>query len=185
MSATVLLPEVLWAQTDKLIYLTVKVADLKKEETNFLPSSVKFLGSTEDKTYGFELDLYDEYDVEGSRKSFTAQRIFLVLKKRDDAQEYWPRLQKAGKKPTYLKIDFSRWRDEDDEDTKEVDNGLMDFGNDMPDMGGDYSDEDVSEEEGEGEEEALPNYKTVDEAMEHIKTESDKLTEATGEKTAE
>ncbi|KAJ9063699.1 p23 chaperone protein wos2 [Entomophthora muscae] len=169
MSATVLLPEVLWAQTDKLIYLTVK-----------------FLGSTEDKTYGFELDLYDEYDVEGSRKSFTAQRIFLVLKKRDDAQEYWPRLQKAGKKPTYLKIDFSRWRDEDDEDTKEVDSGLMDFGNDMPvgetklcwDMGGDYSDEDVSEEEGEGEEGG-------DEAMEHIKTESDKLTEATGEKTAE
>jgi hypothetical protein len=55
----------------------------------------------------------------------------LVLDKAEHDQSYWPRLLKNRVKLGYLKTDFSRWKDEDeeDDDTNEAANSLggMDF----------------------------------------------------------
>lgn len=59
-------------------------------------------------------------------------------------EEYWPKLQK-GAKLNFLKVDFAKWKDEDDEDEEEGPEdpmGGMDFsqlmsqaGGNMPNMG--------------------------------------------------
>ena len=38
----------------------------------------------------------------------------MVIYKKEEG--FWPRLQKDKKKPNFLKVDFARWRDEDDEE---------------------------------------------------------------------
>ncbi|KAG5462680.1 MAG: hypothetical protein BJ554DRAFT_4097, partial [Olpidium bornovanus] len=65
-----------------------------------------------------------------SKQSINDRQIFLVINKADHGEPWWPRLQKELKKPIFLKTDFSRWRDED-EDTE--DEGGM---GGMPGMGG-------------------------------------------------
>ena len=48
-----------------------------------------------------------------SKQSVSPRSIVLVLQKKESA--WWPRLT-AGAKPNFLKTDFSRWKDEDDEE---------------------------------------------------------------------
>ena len=51
-------------------------------------------------------------------------------------EEYWPRLQKGGKL-NFLKVDFARWRDEDDSAEEEGQDpmGGMDFSSLMSQAG--------------------------------------------------
>jgi prostaglandin-E synthase len=44
------------------------------------------------------------------------RNIEIMLKKKDDDQKFWPHLLKEKKKMHWLKIDFNKWKDEDDSD---------------------------------------------------------------------
>lgn len=54
--------------------------------------------------------------------------VFVVLDK-NSQQTWWPRLlSSAGKKPNFLKTDFSRWKEEDeDEENEKPEFGDLDF----------------------------------------------------------
>ena len=54
----------------------------------------------------------------------------MVLRKKELKQEYWPRLLKETKKQHFLKTDFDKWADEDEQEEK----GEDDFSN-MSGMG--------------------------------------------------
>eukprot|EP00731_Ephydatia_muelleri_P016728 Em0009g1152a len=70
--------------------------------------------------YGFDLELYDVIDTENCRMTLSAKEVeFRLLKK--EAKE-WPRLQSAKVRPSWLRVDFDRWKSdssgEEEEDEK-------------------------------------------------------------------
>ncbi|KAJ3385359.1 hypothetical protein HDU92_003096 [Lobulomyces angularis] len=141
---THLYPEVLWAQRDNEIYLTVHLSDTSDQKFDLTPKSLNFSCLSDDKMYAFNFDFYGEINVDESVFHKSPREIFIILKKKEKDAAWWPKLLE-GPKPHFLKTDFVRWKDEDEEeeDTPASRNDLagMDFqkmmgGNSagMPDM---------------------------------------------------
>lgn len=141
-------PEVLWAQrssaTDaekNVLYVTLSVPDVpaSSAKLNLTSTSISFTGTSETKKveYKVDLELYAEIDVEKSKTHHSARGVDMVLRKKEMKEEYWPRLLKESKKMHFLKTDFDKWVDEDEQDEAE-DDGMGDFGGmgGMPGMGG-------------------------------------------------
>ncbi|KXN70640.1 HSP20-like chaperone [Conidiobolus coronatus NRRL 28638] len=147
MSKIIYHPSVLWAQRTNEIYLTIELSDIKDEKFDLTATSLKFSGTSEEKPYEFEIEFFNEIDPELSRRAVTARSIFMVLRKYNSDQEYWPRLQKEKGKLNFLKTDFDRWIDEDEQDEKSTDMNDMNFmdfsqmGANFPNPGDDYEEE--------------------------------------------
>jgi len=141
-------PEVLWAQRSSssdpeknFIYLTISVPDVSKEsfKLDLKPTSLAFDGHSDTlkRTYHVELEFYAEIDPENSKIHHTARNVELKLRKKELKEEYWPRLLKEAKKLQFLKTDFDKWVDED-EQNEAPDDDFSQFGGmgGMPGMGG-------------------------------------------------
>jgi len=120
-------PEVLWAQrssaTDaakNYIYLTISVPDVQasKLKLDLKPTSLSFSGHSDSlkRDYQLELDFYAEIDPTESKINPTGKNIEMVLRKKELKEEFWPRLLKDAKKVHFLKTDFDKWVDEDEQD---------------------------------------------------------------------
>jgi hypothetical protein len=118
---------VLWAQRSSVadeaknfIYLTIAVPDIPPSDLklDLKPQSISFTGTsgTLKKTYHVDLDLFAEIDTEASKVHHTAKSVELKLQKKELKEEYWPRLLKEAKKYHFLKTDFDKWVDEDEQD---------------------------------------------------------------------
>jgi len=189
MSADQLTPEVLWAQrsskTDaakNFIYLTISVADVPKEKLklDLKPTGLTFTGQSDTlkKTYHVELDFYDEIDTQDSKINHTGKNVEMVLRKKDLREEYWPRLLKDSKKVHFLKTDFDKWVDEDEQEEAPEDDmgmgGMGDMSSMMGGAGGDFGGIDFSKlgggdaagEEEEDDDEEMPALEGEDEAEE-------------------
>ena len=123
----VLLCLVLWAQRSSdsdpeknFIYLTISVPDVPKEDIKLelKPQSLTFTGTsgTLHRKYHLDLEFYAEIDPEHSKINHTAKNIEMKLQKKDLKEEYWPRLLKENKKFHFIKTDFDKWVDEDEQD---------------------------------------------------------------------
>ncbi|KAK5939393.1 p23 chaperone protein wos2 [Knufia obscura] len=139
MSNTQQTPEVLWAQrsstTDEeknYVYLTIGVPDVpaKSLKLDITPTKLTFTGTSESKktTYHVELEFYAEIDPENSKTHHTAANIQMVLRKKDMKEEYWPRLLKDSKKAHFLRTDFDKWVDEDEQNEAPEDDYMNQFG---------------------------------------------------------
>ncbi|KAI1754915.1 HSP20-like chaperone [Xylaria castorea] len=139
-------PEVLWAQrsskTDaekNFVYLTISVPDVPKEnlKLDLKPTSLAFQGHSETlkRTYHLDINFYDEIDVDNSNIHHTARNVELKLRKKELKEEYWPRLLKDAAKVQFVKTDFDKWVDED-EQNEVADEDLSQFGGGMGGMGG-------------------------------------------------
>ncbi|KAI5967498.1 SBA1 [Candida theae] len=145
MSSKTHTPTVLWAQrssdsdADKnVILLTVQITDPKDLHIDLKPTylTVKADSSTYESThYELKIDFYDEIDPEKSKiNTENGSHLFFVLSKKKLQEEYWPRLTKEKLKYHYIKTDFDKWVDEDEQDeVKDDDANLM---GGMPGMGG-------------------------------------------------
>lgn len=93
-----------------------------------------------EKEYAFDIELFDEilpevrYDLrilrhlsesnqtqydrnlQETKKSVTSRAIVLILRKKAARAEYWPRLTKEKVRNQWIKTDFSKWVDEDEQD---------------------------------------------------------------------
>ncbi|CAZ82174.1 unnamed protein product [Tuber melanosporum] len=125
MSLPTTIPEVLWAQrsheedgTKNIIYLTITAPDCPPDsvELDLEPTKVHFKGSNKVKTFCVDLELYAEIDVENSKQHLSARGVDLVLRKKEFKTEFWPRLLKEAKKAHYLRTDFDKWVDEDEQE---------------------------------------------------------------------
>ncbi|KXJ96629.1 HSP20-like chaperone [Microdochium bolleyi] len=145
-----LTPEVLWAQRSSsadpeknFIYLTISVPDVPKEsfKLDLKPTTLTFSGksNTLKRDYQLNLEFYAEIDVENSQVHHTQRNVELKLRKKELKEEYWPRLLKEAKKVQFLKTDFDKWVDED-EQNEAPEEDLSQFGGagmgGMPGMGG-------------------------------------------------
>ncbi|KAG5291420.1 cell cycle regulator p21 protein [Histoplasma ohiense] len=135
-------PEVLWAQrsssTDpekNILYVHLAVPDVSPSSAklSLTATSISFSGYSDTKKvdYKVDLELYDDIDVDNSKSHHSPRGVDLVLRKKEAKDEYWPRFLKETKKVHFLKTDFDKWVDEDEQDTLADD----DYGN-LGDMGG-------------------------------------------------
>lgn len=136
MSSTQTTPEVLWAQRSSTteaeknyVYLTISAPDVLKIDVDLKSNSLSFTGHSDTKktTYHVELEFFGEIDVENSKTNHTSRDVEFVLRKKELKQEYWPRLLTEKKKAHFLKTDFDKWVDEDEQNEAPED---------IPDMGG-------------------------------------------------
>ncbi|CBX92346.1 hypothetical protein IAQ61_006262 [Plenodomus lingam] len=140
-------PEVTWAQrsssTDpekNYIYLTIVAADVPESDLklDLKEQSLSFKGASTSKkvTYAVDLEFFAEIDPKESKISHSGRDISLVLRKKELKEEYWPRLLKDNKKMHFLKTDFDKWVDEDEQDEAPEDD-MMNQMNPMAGAGGD------------------------------------------------
>ncbi|CEP11024.1 hypothetical protein [Parasitella parasitica] len=120
-------PTVLWAQRADVIYLTVEISDINNHKIDLTEKKLTFTGTgeKEQNEYAFDIEFYKDVDVEKSKKHLTARNLTMAVYKKEEA--WWPKLQ-TGNKLNFVKVDFQKWKDEDDEDIQENDPmGTMDF----------------------------------------------------------
>lgn len=160
--AEVATPEVLWAQrssagdaSKNFIYLTINVPDVPKDgsQLDLKPTTLNFTGTsgTLKRKYHVELEFFAEIDPAESKINHTAKNIEIKLQKKELKEEYWPRLLKDSKKLHFLKTDFDKWVDEDEQNEAPEDD-FSQFGGmgGMPGMGGDFGGIDFSKLGGAG-----------------------------------
>jgi hypothetical protein len=139
MAETKVTPEVLWAQRSSnvdaeknFVYLTINVPDVPKGniKLDLKPTGLSFEGRSDTlkKTYHVELEFFAEIDPAESKTSHTARDVELKLRKKELGETYWPRLLKDSKKAHFLKTDFDKWVDEDEQNEAPEDDFGANFG---------------------------------------------------------
>ncbi|KAJ7972954.1 HSP20-like chaperone [Quillaja saponaria] len=146
-------PEVKWAQRVDKVFITVLLADAKNAKVDLHPDGVFTFSASAgagDNLYELKLELFDKVNVEESKINIGVRSIFCILEKAESG--WWKKLLRGdGKTPHYMKVDWDKWVDEDDDTGGgDLDMGGMDFSNlggmgGMDGMGDDF-DEDSDEE---------------------------------------
>lgn len=143
-------PEVTWAQRSSkddaaknFIWLTILASDVPESslKLDLQPTSVTFAGYSNSKksNYAVTLNLFAEIDPAESKIHHSARAVEMKLAKKEFKEEYWPRLLKDSAKVHFLRTDFDKWVDEDEQDGVPDDDYMNQFGGagGMPGMGGD------------------------------------------------
>lgn len=133
-------PPVMWAQRKEDVFLTFSI-ESKDPTIKIEKESVYFKGvnAQDKKTHEVTIPLYDAVVPENSAYVNKGRCIEMVLRKDKKDAPYWPSLTKDKKKPHYLKIDFNKWRDEDDETDFKEDGSNVEFEDMMRLMGNNSS----------------------------------------------
>jgi prostaglandin-E synthase len=113
-----LAPTIKWAQRKEKVYMTVEIRDIKNEKIDLQPTSLSFLGESDEKLYEFKVEFFEEIDVEVSFHLTQASKWskfgfhlqFILAKKNTDAK-YWPRLIKDTKKQQNIHVDWDKYVD--------------------------------------------------------------------------
>ena len=143
-STSVNIPTCLWAQRKDCVYVTVDIPDATDEKISVDANLIKFSAKSKDKLYECEMELFDEIDAEESKYIVRGRNVFFSLaRKKDDSKSgddevYWPRLLKdKNLQKRFVKCDFDKWVDEDEEDgADKVDTSQMQGMGGMGGMGG-------------------------------------------------
>lgn len=140
-------PSVMWAQRASTVLLTICLEDCAKPEIVLKADSLYFsgIGGPDKKPYKLTINFFKEIDPDVSfwdfnnvqltktnfQKSVHAVRdrvIEFVLKKKNDEGPFWPRLTNEKVKYHWLKVDFNKWKDEDDSEDEVEGGGLGGMG---------------------------------------------------------
>ncbi|KAK7268235.1 hypothetical protein RIF29_20930 [Crotalaria pallida] len=163
-------PPVKWAQRSDELYITVELPDAQDVKFRLEPEGKFYFSATagaEKIPYEVNFNLFDKVDVNNSKASVGSRNIFYLVKKAKS--KWWDRLLKQrGKPPVFLKVDWDKWVDEDEEQEADkhgfdMDLSDMDFskfnmvGGEGPDD--DNDDDDESEVTGEASADNEPDSK--------------------------
>jgi len=133
-------PSVLWAQRDLLVYLTISVEDMKIEDLTINEKSLHIKGASGSTQQQYEctLEFFGELNGTEYRRIESSRHVELVIPKA--TKGWWPRLLKDSKKVPWIKVDFNKWKDEDEEDDSQVGgpggDGQFDLNSMMANLGG-------------------------------------------------
>ncbi|KAG1334502.1 co-chaperone protein p23-1 [Cocos nucifera] len=132
-------PTTKWAQRSDKAYITIELPDAKDVKLNLQPDGHFYFYATsgaDNIPYEIDFELFDKVNVEESRAAIGLRNICYLVKKAE--KKWWSRLlKKEGRPPVFLKVDWDKWIDEDDENENrfgDTDFGDMDFS--KLDMGG-------------------------------------------------
>jgi len=153
-NAQVLLhPPVEWAQRKDLLYVTVRVEDSKGAKIEITDDKLFISGTGGPAKSPFEcvVEFYKEIDSSKVKRGSSDRCIEFMIPKKETGS-FWPRLLKSTTKQHWLKVDFNKWKDEDDEsdvenawDMNDMMGKMGGMGDSKPDMDDFDDDSDVGE----------------------------------------
>jgi len=152
-------PSVEWAQRNDKLYVTVFIEDVNRPNVEMTDDKliIKGTGGQASKVqeYECEIEFYKPINSEACKRNVSGRFLSFMIPKQDTGP-YWPRLLKSDKKVHWLKVDFDKWKDEDDEES-DLDNNDMGFGDMMSNVNpyddldgeedGDYGGDEENEED--------------------------------------
>jgi len=105
------------------VFLTICLEDCKDPEIKTEKGGIFFKGKggSDQKEYVAELEFFGNIDPASSLNVIRPRNIEFCLKKEEE--KFWPRLLKSSSKVPWLKIDFNKWKDEDDSEDEGVGGG--------------------------------------------------------------
>ncbi|RNF05817.1 uncharacterized protein Tco025E_07710 [Trypanosoma conorhini] len=145
-SKDVVFPNILWAQRSEHVFLSIPLQDASNVVVEIRDGRVlHFAAAAGEQSYGCTLELFHEVSSEESSHVTLPRQIEVKLKKKwpndpsDDEEaalcRAWPRLTKEKAKNCHIQVDWSRWKDEDDDADTESEGGLdFGYGNMMSEM---------------------------------------------------
>jgi len=119
MAGATLIPAVAWAQRQKIVFVTINVSDVTNPEIKVEKDSLYFKGTggADHKVYEITMKLLKEIDPEQTKYQVRPRCVEFALEKLEDGP-YWERLLADKTKQHWLKVDFQKWKDEDDSDNE-------------------------------------------------------------------
>lgn len=136
MSEQVLVPKILWAERKDYLYITIELQDVEDPKFDVQTNKFTFEGHVRNPQnkdderlfYRADVELNGEIDVENSTYRVLPRQIEMKLKKKEEG--YWNKLHK-GPKTDKIAIDWSKWVDEDEDQTADFGGfgGDFNFGN--------------------------------------------------------
>lgn len=156
MGDSYLAPPVYWAQRKNLLFVKVQLEDCRNPTIKVEKDSIYFKGKggTDNKEYEVTLNFFKEIKAEDSKFAVRDRGTEFVIIKAEEG--FWKRLLKEETKFHWLKVDFNKWKDEDD---SEDDAEGTDMEEMMSKMGGMYDSNDLNFEDGgaDSDDEELPD----------------------------
>uniref|UniRef100_A0AC34FMD9 CS domain-containing protein n=1 Tax=Panagrolaimus sp. ES5 TaxID=591445 RepID=A0AC34FMD9_9BILA len=114
MASTTKHPMIYWAQRTEHVLLTIEVEDMNVTLLKVEGNKFHITGSNKEGVkYDADLELYDDLKGADIRRIPTARHVELIIPK--EKEEWWPRLLKTTSKVQWIKVDFNKWVDEDEE----------------------------------------------------------------------
>lgn len=135
-------PVVLWAQRADKLFLTIELEDCKSPEIKLEKEKLYFKGRSDSIQQNADhcehevtIEFYKPINVGDSKYSVRARGTEFVIIK-EDTNCWWPRLLKNSAKQHWLKVDFPKWKDEDDSEDENgfEPGGLGGMGGGQPDF---------------------------------------------------
>nr|XP_017255713.1 PREDICTED: uncharacterized protein OsI_027940-like isoform X2 [Daucus carota subsp. sativus] len=122
-------PTIKWAQRSDVLYITIELPDAEDVNTKLEPEGRLYFSATsgpDNLLYEVDIDLYDKVDVDVCADSLQMSFLRIYMKVES---KWWSRLlKKEGKPPAFLKVDWNKWVDEDEQDEEDESNiNLDDF----------------------------------------------------------
>ncbi|XP_076916285.1 co-chaperone protein p23-1-like [Bidens hawaiensis] len=154
-----------WAQRADVLFITIDLPDAKDVKLKLEPEGKFYFSATagaDNLPYEIDIELHDKVNVNESKASVGSRTILYLINKEES--KWWNRLLKQeGKTPTFVKVDWDKWVDEDEQDENvgaDMDFGDVDFSKLNLGGGGDFDAnglDDVagSDEESETEEDTI------------------------------
>lgn len=154
-----LTPDVLWAQREDSVYMTIDLKEVIDMQVTLEEDRLKFSGKVGVSTYACEIEFFAK--IKKAESKYKAGRLVEFYLKKDESST-WKHLRKQGKAP-WIKIDWPKWKDSDDEEDAAKGNFNLDGMGDMNfgDMGGGMGEDDFDSDD---DEENLPDMSQLDQA---------------------
>ncbi|KAK4483764.1 hypothetical protein RD792_010967 [Penstemon davidsonii] len=112
-------PEVLWAQRSDRVYLTVSVPDARGISVNCEPEGIFSFSAIgpNGEPFNVSLELYGKIAPQGCKTKTGLRNILCTVMK--EQKGWWKRLLKSEEKPApYIKVDWYKWCDEDEDESE-------------------------------------------------------------------
>lgn len=143
-------PEVKWAQRSDKLYITIELPDANNSKVKLEPDGKFTFSATtgkEQTLYGLDYCLYDRVNVEESKINVGLRNIICIVKKEE--KKWWKQLLKSeARRLPFLKVDWDKWVDEDEEKDVPPAGRDMDFGDmDFSKLGMGDDDEPINDDE--------------------------------------
>ena len=110
-------PNVLWAERSDRVFVTIEVTDAQSPKVDIgADGRLTFAGCNgEGKLYELDLQLAGPVSSSESKVAVTPRHVLLVLQKSSPGPHWGRLLKAAGKAPHNVKVDWTKYVDEDEE----------------------------------------------------------------------
>ncbi|KAE8293420.1 Prostaglandin E synthase 3 [Larimichthys crocea] len=110
-----------WYDRRDSVFVEFCVEDSKDVQVKFDSSKFEFgcVSGTDNTKHQNTVDLFGEIDPKGSKHRRTDRSVLCCLRKAE-AGKSWPRLTKDKTKNNWLSVDFTNWRDWEDDSEEDL-----------------------------------------------------------------